>query len=155
MVVLQLIAALGIMVIGARLFVDQVSIVAGALAIPALILSLLIAPVATELPEKFNSVLWVRRGKDTLALGNISGAMVFQSCLPVSFGLLFTHWDATESPAAFVSAGMAIAAGLLLWLLMRARPRLHAGALLACGVFYLAYIVYLAAAVLPAGAGTH
>ena len=55
----------------------------------------------------------------------------------------------------FVSAGMAIAAGLLLWLLMRARPRLHAGALLTCGVFYLAYIVYLAAVVLPSGAGAH
>ena len=31
-------------------------------------------------------------GKDTLAMGNITGAMVFQSCLPTVLGLLFTTW---------------------------------------------------------------
>ena len=51
-----------------------------------LIMSLLITPIATELPEKFNSVLWIRQRKDTLALGNITGAMVFQSTFPVSVG---------------------------------------------------------------------
>jgi F420-non-reducing hydrogenase small subunit len=30
-----------------------------------------LAPLATEMPEKANSVLWVRRGKDALALGAI------------------------------------------------------------------------------------
>ena len=59
------------------------------------ILALIIAPIATELPEKFNSVLWVRNGKDTLAMGNITGAMVFQSCLPTVLGLLFTTWAFT------------------------------------------------------------
>ena len=56
------------------------------------ILALVIAPIATELPEKFNSVIWVRTGKDTLAMGNITGAMVFQSCLPTVLGMLFTEW---------------------------------------------------------------
>jgi cation:H+ antiporter len=149
----QLIVSLGVMVVGASLFVEQVSAVAAAVGIPALILSLLIAPIATELPEKFNSVLWVRRGKDTLALGNISGAMVFQSCFPVSFGLVFTHWDARESPSAFISAAMAIAAGTLLWLLMRTgKKQLTATALMLCGIFYLAYVLYLALGVLPSGA---
>jgi cation:H+ antiporter len=154
MVVLQLAVSLGVMVLGARLFVDQVTIVATAVGVPALILSLLIAPVATELPEKFNSVLWVRRSKDTLALGNISGAMVFQSCFPVSFGLIFTSWSAAESREAFISAGMAIAAGTLLWIFMRTgRQQLTASALMICGAFYLAYVVYLAVALLPYGSG--
>ena len=30
------------------------------------------------------AVIWVRRGKDTLALGNMTGAMVFQSSFPVT-----------------------------------------------------------------------
>ena len=55
--------------------------------------SLLVAPIATELPEKFNSVIWVRRRKDTLALGNMTGAMVFQSSFPVTIGLLLTPWE--------------------------------------------------------------
>jgi cation:H+ antiporter len=153
-VVVQLAVSLGVMVVGATMFVEQVTVVAGVVGIPALILSLLIAPIATELPEKFNSVLWVRRGKDTLALGNISGAMVFQSCFPVSFGLIFTHWNASESPEAFVSAGMALAAGFLLWVLMRTgRRQLTAYSLMACGGFYLAYVIYLAIYVLPRGGG--
>ncbi len=43
---------------------------------------LLVAPIATELPEKFNAVIWIRQGKDTLAMGNITGAMVFQASIP-------------------------------------------------------------------------
>jgi cation:H+ antiporter len=155
-VFVQLVASLGVMVGGASLFVEQVTAVATALNVPALILSLLIAPIATELPEKFNSVLWVRRGKDTLALGNISGAMVFQSCFPVSFGLLFTDWDFRTSGSAFVSAFLALGAGFLLWFLMRRGERkLRVSALLMCGAFYLAYVIYLAVAVLPTSGAAH
>ena len=52
----------------------------------------LIAPLATELPEKANSILWIRGGKDALALGNITGAMVFQATIPVAVGIAFTDW---------------------------------------------------------------
>ena len=62
-----------------------------------LVLSLVLAPLATELPEKANSFFWVREGKDTLALGNITGAMVFQSLIPISFGLAFTTGTSTAS----------------------------------------------------------
>ena len=58
------------------------------------LLALVIAPIATELPEKFNSVIWVRQGKDTLAMGNITGAMVFQATIPTVVALVFAseHW---------------------------------------------------------------
>jgi cation:H+ antiporter len=154
LIVLQLVASLGVMVVGATMFVEQVTVVANVVGIPALILSLLIAPVATELPEKFNSVLWVRRGKDTLALGNISGAMVFQSCLPVSFGLVFTTWSAQDNPVAFISAALALLAGGFLWLMMRSGKRtLTASALMLCGLFYIGYVLYLFIGVLPYGTG--
>ena len=52
------------------------------------LLALVIAPIATELPEKFNSVIWIRGGKDTLAMGNITGAMVFQSAIPTVVALV-------------------------------------------------------------------
>ena len=57
-----------------------------------LVLSLLIIPVATELPEKVNSILWIRRGRDTLAFGNITGAMVFQGSLLPALGIALTSW---------------------------------------------------------------
>lgn len=92
-IILQVISGLIGIFIGAAVFVDHTKIIASAIDIPGVILALIIAPIATELPEKFNSVIWVRNKKDTLALGNITGALVFQSCFPVAFGLAFTHWD--------------------------------------------------------------
>ena len=69
----------------------------------------MIAPIATELPEKFNSLIWVRQGKDTLAMGNITGAMVFQSAFPTFVALIFagSAWHISEdSLLAFLSAGI-------------------------------------------------
>ncbi len=77
---------------GAFIFVDHVKSLSLGIGIPAVVLSLIISPIATELPEKINSVLWARSGKDTLAMGNVTGALVFQSCFPVAFGIAFTHW---------------------------------------------------------------
>ena len=64
----------------------------------SVLLALVIAPIATELPEKFNSVIWVRQGKDTLAMGNITGAMVFQSTIPTVVALVFasSSWVAED-----------------------------------------------------------
>ena len=155
MVVTQLVVSLLIMMGGAFLFVEEVNSVATALGVPALILSLLIAPIATELPEKFNSVLWVRQGKDTLALGNLTGAMVFQSAIPAAFGMLFSEWAVTpESTTAFVSAGIAIvAAAVIFGTLSFGGRKLTANALLSGGLFYLAYVVYLFMAGATTGEG--
>lgn len=101
-VVLGLCGILG----GSFLFVNYVQNLAHAAGIPALILSMVIAPIATELPEKVNSVLWAKTGKDTLALGNISGALVFQSCFPVAFGVACTEWEL--GPAVIISGVVAI-----------------------------------------------
>jgi cation:H+ antiporter len=91
-VVVQVVAALGAIILGANLFVGQINEIAAVIHIPPLILSLIISPIATELPEKFNSMLWIRERKDTFAIGNITGAMVFQSCIPVTIGILLTGW---------------------------------------------------------------
>ena len=88
----QLVIALALIVAGAQVFVGAVEISSEALGLPAGLVALVLAPLATELPEKLNSLIWVRDGKDTLALGNITGAMVFQSTIPVTLGVLFTPW---------------------------------------------------------------
>ena len=107
-VVSQVVVALALIVIGAQVFVGAVEHLSTVIGLDPTILALIIAPIATELPEKFNSVLWVRNGKDTLAMGNITGAMVFQSCIPTVVGLLFTTWAFTpDTLISFASAGVA------------------------------------------------
>ncbi|MGZ5298571.1 MAG: sodium:calcium antiporter, partial [Actinomycetota bacterium] len=137
----QVAIALGLIIGGAELFIHAVDRVAVLFDISPLAFSLLVAPIATELPEKFNSVIWVRRRKDTLALGNMTGAMVVQSSFPVTIGLLLTPWK-LQGPA-LVAAVIALLAGGVLWLQVRFRGRLTAQLLLLQGVFYVGYVTYV------------
>jgi cation:H+ antiporter len=141
-VVAQVAVALALIVVGAQAFVGAVEHVALTIGIEAKILALIVAPIATELPEKLNSVLWVRVGKDTLALGNVTGAMAFQSCLPAVLGILLTDW--TFGPGnvlAFASAGVAIVSTILIFGTMLRLGRLSAWTLLIGGPLYAAYVV--------------
>jgi cation:H+ antiporter len=137
----QVAVALALIVGGAELFVHTVGGLAERFAVPPLAFSLLLAPLATELPEKFNSVLWIRRGKDTLAMGNMTGAMVFQSSFPVTVGLLLTPWRLADE--ALVAAVIALVAGSVLYVTLRVRHRLSAPLLLLQGVFYAGYVWYV------------
>jgi cation:H+ antiporter len=151
-IVAQVLAAVALIIIGAQVFVGAVEHLASVIGLDETILALIIAPIATELPEKFNSVLWVRNGKDTLAMGNITGAMVFQSCLPTVLGLLFTTWTFSASSAiSFASAGVAFISTIAIFGMMLRRGTLSAWTLLIGGPLYLVYI-YLALFT-PLGAG--
>ena len=137
----QSIAGLGVLVYGAHLFVGQLNAVAIATGIPALVLSLIITPIATELPEKFNSILWVRRKKDTLALGNISGAMVFQSSISPAIGMIFTTWQLDTRAIACVV--VAILSAATVWAEMMWKKRLSPYSLLIGGLFYAVYLYWV------------
>jgi cation:H+ antiporter len=134
------VALLGI-ILGAELFVREVAELSTTLGAAPLVVSLLITPIATELPEKFNSVLWIRQRKDTLALGNITGAMVFQSTFPVSVGLVFTSWQLTGD--ALVAGLLALVSGTVFYLTLRFRHTLTWWSLGGAGSLYFAYLLYV------------
>ncbi len=139
---LQLLVGLGAMVGGAHLFVEELLTIADSLGVEAVVLALILAPLATELPEKVNSFFWVREGKDSLALGNISGAMVFQSTIPFGIGLLFTDWHLSGNAAFSVVLGLA--GGLLAYEMLHRRGRFGLGAVLAWFALYAAFVVAVA-----------
>jgi cation:H+ antiporter len=135
----QLVGTIVAMGFGAHLFVEAVEHLSVAIGIPAGIIALVLAPLATELPEKFNSVIWLRNNKDTLAVGNITGAMVFQSTIPVSIGVLFTPWQLDFLSA--LAAVLAIASGIVfLGFLLRKAP-LRAFYMLGAGSLYIVFLV--------------
>jgi cation:H+ antiporter len=102
-----------------------------------LLLSLLIIPIATELPEKVNSILWIRRGKDTLAFGNITGALVFQGSLLPAIGIMLTPW----APRTEVLAGVAITLIAAVWLrILISRGQLRVWHVWVNGAMYLTYL---------------
>lgn len=126
---------------GAHLFVTAANSISAELQVSPLILALLIAPLATELPEMSNSFLWLYRKKDRLAVGNVTGAMVFQGTFPVSVGLLGTEWVlGTTALATMVLAVFAM--GLSLFQVLWSghwRPWLLSGSAL----LYLGYTLFL------------
>ncbi len=108
MIAVQGVVGLAGLAVGAHLFVTAAKSIAEALHVSPLLLALLIAPLATELPEMSNSFLWLYRKKDTLAVGNVTGAMVFQGTFPVSIGLIGTDWSL--APSAMTTMGLALTA---------------------------------------------
>ena len=137
----QLAVGLALIILGAHGFVQGVQELSAWLGISALVLSLLIIPVATELPEKVNSILWIRRRRDTLAFGNITGAMVFQGSLLPAIGIMLTPWE----PRPEVLAGMILtllASGYLLAMLRRGGLRPYH--LIVNGLCYAAYLITVA-----------
>ncbi|MCX8034251.1 MAG: sodium:calcium antiporter [Thermodesulfovibrio sp.] len=138
---IQVMIALAIMIKGAHGFVEALQHISFKFGFDPLLFALLIAPVATELPEKFNSVTWTFKGRDTLAMGNVTGAMVFQATFPVSIGIVFTDWSITGY--ALLSACLAIVAGLIILGEIQIRKRISPLTLIFSGSFYLIYAMLI------------
>lgn len=136
-IVFQLLLGLALLVGGAKGFIYGVEEAAHLLGISALLLSLLIIPIATELPEKVNSILWIRKGKDTLAFGNITGAMVFQGTLLPAIGIMLTPWE----PRQEVLLGIVMTLIAAVWLrYLVAKGGLRVWHLLVNGALYVTYL---------------
>jgi cation:H+ antiporter len=117
LIALQVVLALIAIVGGAHLFVDAVADLATGVGI---------SPY---------------QRKDQMAVGNITGAMVFQSTFPAVIGILGTPWLLERR--VFVAGGMSITATATLLFLLRMNGGLRPVHLLFGGVFYLAYAAYV------------
>ena len=136
-ILMQVMLGLGILLAGAFWFITGVESASGYFGISALLLSLIIIPVATELPEKVNSILWICRGKDTLAVANITGAMVFQGTILPAIGIMLTPWE----PRSEVITGVFITLTAAFWLWLAARKKKIPVAWL--GLNGLLYVLYI------------
>ena len=124
-----------------HLFVKKMELISLSLKFNPLIFSLILAPIATELPEKFNSISWTLKNRDHLAMGNITGAMVFQSTFPVSIGLAFTNWQLTGN--ALFSALIALSSAIVVLADVALHKKLSILSLILGGFFYVFYIINL------------
>ncbi|HET7027323.1 MAG TPA: hypothetical protein VFI28_06500 [Candidatus Limnocylindrales bacterium] len=147
---LQLLVGLVAIIVGAVVFVDAVSDVARGMGLDEVLLALIVAPIATELPEAVNAVLWIRRGKDTLAIGNITGAMVFQASIATLAALVFAPHAWAFAPGtqlAFASALVAFLSTAAIFGPFLVGRVLGARRLLVGAGFYVAYLGVVAFAI--------
>ncbi|OPY31279.1 MAG: putative membrane protein [Methanomassiliicoccales archaeon PtaU1.Bin124] len=143
LIIVQIALGLTGILLGATMFVDQIEALAGSIGLNPLLLALIVAPIATELPEMFNAVIWVRSGKDTYAMGNLTGAMVFQSCIPVTIGVLLTGWTLNLSVNVELLQAICIEFALLsaVILFMRSKvAEIRYSQLMLGGAFYVIFM---------------
>lgn len=136
----QLGVALAVMFAGAELFVHTLTGVAAALGLSGFVLAALVAPLATELPETVNSLVWLGQGKDALAAGNVTGAMVLQGAVIPAVGMWFTPW-AFDQPEA-VAAGVALLGALVVLVGFVRRGRLSPWLLVSTGILYVGFLAW-------------
>jgi cation:H+ antiporter len=139
LVAVQFVVGLALILVGAHFVVDGVIDVAELLGVSALVLALIVAPLATELPEKANSFLWIREGKDSLALGNITGALVFQSAVPVALGVALTPW--ALGGTALLATSLALCGGVVALWSLHVRSRFSSPAILGWALLFSSFVV--------------
>ena len=119
-VLVQTVATLTLIFCASQLFVAQLEWAGPELGLSAAVTALSLTPVATELPEVMNAIIWVKQGKTSLALANISGAMMIQATVPSGLGILFTPWH-FDSPLLLSGVITIIGILYLLWLMRTKR----------------------------------
>ncbi|MDO1527314.1 sodium:calcium antiporter [Fulvimonas sp. R45] len=139
-VLLQAVLALVVIALASRVFVGQLEVIGVVLGMPPHLVALLLSPVATELPETVNALIWVRQGKERLALANISGAMMIQATVPSALAIFATPW-LFDVPLMVAGALTVVAVGYLWWLFRRG----HASArwLMPVGLLYGVFAMFV------------
>ena len=138
----QTVAALVAIFASSRLFVGQLDALGPALGLKPQLLALLLSPIATELPETMNAIIWVRQGKHRLALANISGAMMIQATVPTAFGLFYTPWLLDKS---LILAGVITALAVAVMFFAFRRGVISRTFLATMALFYAAFAGILVA----------
>jgi cation:H+ antiporter len=140
MVGIQTCVALLVIAYASHVFVSQIETIGLALHMAPHLIALVLSPVATELPETMNALIWVRQGKERLALANISGAMMIQATVPSALALFATPW---MFDAPLIVAGLVtMIAIVFLWRLFR-RGRVDARMLIPVGGLYALFAAYV------------
>lgn len=138
---LQVLLALSVIGIASHTFVAQLEAIGVALHWMPHMTALLLSPVATELPETMNALIWVRQGKERLALANISGAMMIQATIPSALGIFFTPWMFDGS---LLASGIITALAIVfLWRMFR-RGAVDGRALVAVSSLYGVFALMVA-----------
>jgi cation:H+ antiporter len=138
--VAQTLIALMVIFAASHMFVGQLERIGPWLGLSPAVVALLLSPVATELPETMNAIIWVRQDKTGLALANISGAMMIQATIPSALGLFFTPWLFDRALTLAAAVTMLSIGGLLLLLRKHALTPVR---LALVGVFYVVFAIGL------------
>lgn len=139
---IQILCSIAGIIYFTHLFVNTITFFAQITQINPMILSLFLAPIATELPEIFNSIIWVKESKDNIAFANLSGAIVYQASILPAIGLLLTKW--TFSIEALINVILVYASVITLYItISKCKKNIPVKIFFFNGFYWLIYIIYV------------
>lgn len=138
---LMLVVGIVCIVFGSDLTVDHATVIAKILGMDDRLIGLTIVAFGTSLPELVTSVTAARKGKADIAIGNIVGSNIFNILFVVGTTALIT--PVTFASGFLIDTGIALAAGLLLWISLFKDRNLKRPAGILMLLVYAAYFGYL------------
>jgi cation:H+ antiporter len=139
---LQTTLALIAIAVASKVFVGQLESIGIWAGLSPQLVALLLSHVATELPETMNALIWVRQGKERLALANISGAMMIQATIPTALGLYLTSWVFSRE---LIVSGVVTLVAVAVLLGLFSKNSVNARSLVPLAGLYAIFIIIIAA----------
>lgn len=139
--ILQIVFSLVVLILSSHFFVNEIKFFSNALDCPAVILALFVTPFATELPECVNSLIWLKQNKNDLALANILGAVVYQTTILFSLGIILTPW--TLNNELIINVILTFVGAMIFSLTLFKNKKIALINLLFCGAMYFIYLIFI------------
>jgi cation:H+ antiporter len=141
LMILFIVAGLGLLILGAHLFLDGAVELAKSLGVSDVIIGLTVVAIGTSLPELITSVVAAFKNESDIAVGNIVGSNIFNILAILGIASIISPLDASGINT--VDILILFLSAIILWPLSKTGSKLNriegAGLLLA----YFGYIYYL------------
>lgn len=142
--VVMLIVGAAVIAVGARLLVDNATVLAKALGVPDSVIALTLVALGTSLPELVTAITSLAKGHGALSLGNIIGANLFNLVLVSGAAITISPFDLSTASATALNVDvplmLAVMAVLTLPALVKQKLYRWQGAVLLC--VYAAYCAF-------------
>ena len=142
--ILMLVLGAAVIVVGARLLVDNAQVIARALGVPESVIALTLIALGTSLPELVTAITSLVKGCGALSLGNIIGANLFNLVLVSGTAITIAPFNLAAASATSLTVDIPLMLFVMLLMtlpaLLREKMSRWQGVLLLC--CYGAYCVF-------------
>jgi len=129
-------------ILGSTLVVDNVSEFATIIGISQKIIAVTVVSIGTSLPELVTTVAAARKGENGMAIGNIVGSNIFNTCIVLGLPIALLG-EVTTKSFNIIDVVFMVFAVVLLWIFVSGKREIkrYEGAILVAT--YFAYIIYI------------
>jgi len=111
--IVRLVGGAVVIAVGARLLVDNTTIIAKAVGVPDSVIALTLVALGTSLPELVTAITSLIKGHGALSLGNIIGANLFNLVLVSGAAVVIDPFDLSTASATSMTIDIPLALGVM------------------------------------------